>query len=94
MAGAATGSEPEPGLAPPGQWAFSFTPYSWTTWLKGDQTVRGRTVEVNVNPIELIEDLDTVPFMGYAEARRGPIALYSDVVLCGRWSRQEQRKIR
>jgi len=80
MAGAATGSEPEPGLAPPGQWAFSFTPYSWATWLKGDQTVRGRTVEVNVNPIELIEDLDTVPFMGYAEARRGPIALYSDVV--------------
>lgn len=47
---------------------------------KGRPNWRGRTVEVNVNPIELIEDLDTVPFMGYAEARRGPIALYSDVV--------------
>lgn len=80
MAGAATGSEPEAGYVPPGQWAFSFTPYNWATWLKGDQTVRGRTVEVNVNPIELIEDLDNVPFMGYAEARRGPFALYSDVV--------------
>lgn len=61
-------------------WKLNFTPYGWATWLTGDQTVKGRTVELDVDPINLIEHLDSVPFMGYAEVRKGPIAFYGDVV--------------
>lgn len=63
----------------PDQWVLTVTPYGWVTWLNGDQTVRGRTVKLDVNPIELIRHLDSVPFMGYAEARKGPIAFYTDI---------------
>lgn len=62
------------------RWQLSATPYGWFTWLKGDQTVKGRTVDVDVNPIELLEHLDGVPFMGYMEARKGRLAFYGDIV--------------
>ena len=68
-------------LPPPAsRWQLSATPYGWLTWLQGDQTVRGRTVELDVDPIDLVEDLDGVPFMGYAEARNGKFAIYGDIV--------------
>lgn len=73
----ATMTEPP---APNSRWQLSATPYGWFTWLKGDQTVRGRSVDVDVNPIELLEHLDGVPFMGYLEAREGKFALYGDIV--------------
>jgi hypothetical protein len=73
------GSQPSP-VAPASQWQFNFTPYGWVTWLQGAQAVRARTVEVDVDPIELIEHLESVPFMGYAEARKGPLGFYGDIV--------------
>ncbi len=73
------GSQPSP-VAPASQWQFSFTPYGWITWLQGDQTVKGRTVEVDVDPIELIDHLESMPFMGYGEARKGPLGFYGDIV--------------
>jgi hypothetical protein len=63
----------------PSQWRLSFTPYGWLPWLQGDMTVKGRSVDLNVSPIQVLEHLERVPFMGYAEARNGPIALYSDI---------------
>jgi hypothetical protein len=68
----------EPTL-PASGWTVSFMPYGWLAFLKGDQTVRGRTVEIDVNPIELFEHLDKVPWMSYAEARKGPLAFYNDI---------------
>ena len=62
------------------RWQMTFAPYGWSTWLKGDQTVKGRTVGLDVDPIQVLEHLEAVPFMGYAEARKGPIALYGDFV--------------
>ncbi len=79
-AGGAAASELETTPPPAPGWTVSFTPYGWVTWLDGDQTVRGRTVSVQVDPIELIEDLNRVPFMGYGEARKGPFAFYGDLV--------------
>lgn len=73
------GKAAEPVRAPD-QWVLTVTPYGWVTWLDGDQTVRGRTVQVEVDPIQLIEDLESVPFMGYGEARKGPLAFYGDLV--------------
>src|SRR5205085_7491593 len=61
-------------------WTFDFTPYGWVTWLKGEETVRGRTVDVDVDPIQLIDHLEQVPFMGYSELRNGPLGFYGDIV--------------
>ena len=72
------GPAPEPVL-PPSQWRLSFTPYGWLTWLDGEQTVKGRSVTVDVDPIQVLDHLERVPFFGYGEARNGPIALYSDI---------------
>jgi hypothetical protein len=36
-------------------------------------------VDIDVNPFELLEHLDAVPFMAYTEARKGPLALYNDI---------------
>ena len=74
------GSGPPPPPAPPPQWTVKFTPYAWATYLSGDTTVKGRTADIDVTPIELFEHLDTVPWMSYVEARRGPLAFYNDIV--------------
>jgi hypothetical protein len=82
MAGAAASADLASGaesLAPAKQWKLSFTPYGWLPWLRGEQTVKGRTVELDVDPIQVINHLERVPFMGYAEARNGQISLYSDI---------------
>ncbi len=72
------GPAPAPVL-PASQWRLSFTPYAWLTWLNGDMTVKGRSVDVQVDPIQVLDHLERVPFFGYGEARNGPIALYSDI---------------
>jgi hypothetical protein len=80
--GADLGSGPPPLPSVPSRpWTLSVTPYAWLPFLQGDITVKGRTVEIDVNPFELLEDLDAVPFMGYTEARKGPLILYSDIFL-------------
>ena len=61
------------------QWKLSFTPYGWLPWLRGEQTVKGRTVELDVDPIQVMDHLERVPFMGYAEARNGALILYTDI---------------
>src|SRR5689334_9345808 len=73
------GGAPAP-ASPLSQWTLTVTPYGWATWLDGNETVKGRSVDVQVSPTELIGDLDQVPFMGYVEARKGPFALYGDIV--------------
>jgi hypothetical protein len=78
-AAADLGHTPAP-VSPLSQWTLTVTPYGWATWLDGSQTVKGRTVDLSVDPIELIQDLDRVPFMGSAEARKGPFAVYGDIV--------------
>ncbi len=76
----ADGVAETPASPPASGWQLSFTPYGWVTWLKGEETVRGRTVDVDVDPIQLIDHLEQVPFMGYTEARNGRLAFYGDVV--------------
>jgi len=67
----------------PSQWQFSFTPYGWLTWLSGNMVVKGRAFDVAVDPVQIIDALDwsTLPiWMSYAEARRGPLSLFNDIV--------------
>ncbi len=42
--------------------------------------MKGRTVDVDINPVQVIEHLARVPFFGYGEIRKGPFALYADIV--------------
>ena len=74
-------AEPAPPLS---QWQLSFTPYLWLPWISGDVVVKGRTLDVAVDPAQVIDALnwpDIVPaLMSYAEARRGPLSLFNDVV--------------
>jgi hypothetical protein len=67
--------------APPAQqWTLTFTPYGWVPGLNGHITVKGRTTDIDIDPIGVLEDIDGVPFMGYVEARNGPLSFYGDVV--------------
>ena len=74
------------GSGPPGTvltgspWTVTFTPYAWAPFIQGDATVRERTANVFVSPIELIDHLERMPWMSYIEARNGPFALYNDIV--------------
>ena len=74
---------PQP-VPPPSQWQFSFTPYAWLPWISGDVVVKGRPLDVAVDPAQIIDALnwpDIVPvWMSYAEARRGPLSLFNDIV--------------
>jgi hypothetical protein len=68
----------------PSQWQFSFTPYGWLPWISGNMVIKGRALDVAVDPSEIINHLDwpdIVPmWMSYAEARRGPLSLFNDIV--------------
>ncbi|MDB5543264.1 MAG: hypothetical protein JWO64_413 [Hyphomicrobiales bacterium] len=68
-------AEIEPG------WTFRVTPYGWLTAMKGTQTVRGRTVDVDASFIDIVEKSDTlVGLMADFEARYGRWALIGDAV--------------
>lgn len=64
-------------------WTFTFTTYSWLPWLSGDATIRGRNLDVDLSPTDVLEALDwsTLPvWMSYAEARNGRLGLFNDIV--------------
>jgi hypothetical protein len=48
--------------------------------LNGSTTVKGRTTDIDVGPFRVLEHIDGIPGMGYAEARNGPLALYGDII--------------
>ena len=64
-------------------WSFVFTSYGWIPWMSGSSVIKGRSFDVNVDPSDIFGHLDwsTLPaWMSYAEARKGPIGLFNDVV--------------
>ena len=75
---------PEPIPPPPSGWQVSFTPYLWLPWMTGNVMIKGRNLDVAIDPAQLIDALnwpDIVPaWMSHIEARRGPLSLFNDVV--------------
>src|SRR5690606_31891174 len=61
------------------QWTVHATPYGWLPFLNGTSTIRGRTTDIDLNPIDVLEDLDAAPWMSYTELRKGPLVLYNDI---------------
>src|SRR5262252_8075168 len=60
-------------------WTVSAMPYLWLPWLQGDVTVKGVTGSLYVNPYQVLEHLERMPWMSYIEARNGPLVLYNDI---------------
>ena len=75
-------ANPEPPPSPPlNGWQFSFTPYGWAISINGNATARGHTTDINDNFFQIIEKSDSMlAWMSYFEARKGPFALFTDVV--------------
>jgi hypothetical protein len=67
-------------LPAPSQWTLIFAPYGWLPGLNGNTTVKGRTTDVDVGPFRVLEHIDGVPWMSYAEARKGRLGFYNDIV--------------
>jgi hypothetical protein len=69
---------------PPSGWQISVTPYLWLPWMTGDVVIKGRALDVAIDPAQLIDHLnwpDIVPaWMSHIEAKRGPLSLFNDVV--------------
>ncbi len=71
---------------PPSGWTYRFIPmYGWLVSLYGKQTVKGRTSDVNVGFVQLIEDTigkggTLLALTGEFEAHNGPFGFYSDAV--------------
>jgi hypothetical protein len=72
-------------LPMPSGWEFRLTPYVWGPSLNGKQTVRGRTVDVDITFVDIVRKIlehgDTlIGAMANVEARNGPFALFADGV--------------
>jgi hypothetical protein len=79
-AGAAASDLAEP-VPPPNGWEFSFTPYGWMVNINADITAAGQTVDVNESFFQIVEKSDSLlALMGYFEARKDSLALFTDVV--------------
>lgn len=64
-------------------WALSFTTYSWLPWLSGEAAIRGRQIDIDLAPNDVLAALDwsTIPvWMSSAELRRGPFTILNDIV--------------
>lgn len=77
----------EPALAEPAPlpaasgWTYRFTPYGWLISVDGTQTLRGRSVDIDASFFDVVENSDSlIALMGAFEARRGPLAVYGDLV--------------
>ncbi len=67
--------------APIADWTWRFVPYAWLPAMKGTQTVRGRSVDVDASFIDIFQKSDTlVGLMGDLEMRNGRWSLFADVV--------------
>lgn len=65
-------------------WTYSLTPYFWAPSLNGSSTVKGRTTDVNVSFIDILEHTeipkDLFGLMAFFEARNGRFSFFGDVV--------------
>jgi hypothetical protein len=65
-------------------WTFTLAPYVWMPSLNGSTTVKGRTTDVDVTFVDILEHTeipkDLFGVMSYFEARNGRYSFFGDVV--------------
>ncbi len=71
-------------VAPPppqSKWRISAEPYGWLIGIDGNVSVRRHRIDIDESFIDLVEDNNIVgAFMGFFEVRKGPFAVFADVV--------------
>lgn len=65
-------------------WTFTLAPYVWAPSLNGSTTVKGRTTDVDVTFVDILDHTkipkDLFGVMAYFEARNGRYSFFGDVV--------------
>jgi hypothetical protein len=81
MMGALADETPREVTVDPDAWRFRATAYGWLMSVSGNVTAHGQTVDLDASFIQLVQKSDSlVGFMGYFEANKGPVGLYTDLV--------------
>lgn len=74
----------QPAVQPPVDpepWHFNATGYAWLMGITGSVTARGQNIATNASFIDLVQKSDSlVGFMGYFEADKGKVGIYTDLV--------------
>src|SRR5215475_10365923 len=75
-----TAAEP-PTPADPDPWRFNVALYGWAMSIGGNVTVRNQTIDTSASFIDLFQKSDSlIGFMGYVEADKGRLGVYTDLV--------------
>jgi hypothetical protein len=72
-------ADPPPGDLEP--WRVNLALYGWAMSVSGNATVHNQTLDTNASFLDLVQKSDSVlGFMGYAEANKGRVGVYTDLV--------------
>jgi len=71
----------DPPAGDPEPWRINVALYGWATSVSGNATVRNQTLDINASFLDLVQKSDSLlGFMGYAEANKGRVGVYTDLV--------------
>jgi hypothetical protein len=77
---AAIAAEP-PATPDPEPWRYNVALYGWAMSVSGNVTARNQTIDTNASFIDLVQKSDSLAgFMGYFEADKGRLGVYTDLV--------------
>ena len=71
----------DPPAGDPEPWRINLALYGWAMSVSGTATVRNQTLDTNASFLDLVQKSDSVlGFMGYTEANKGQVGVYTDLV--------------
>jgi hypothetical protein len=72
----------EPPATPdPDPWRYNVALYGWALGVTGNVTARNQTIDTNASFIDIVQKSDSLgAFMGYMEADKGRLGVYTDLV--------------
>ena len=77
----ATMAAEPPATPDPDPWRYNVALYGWALGVTGNVTARNQTIDTNASFIDLLQKSDSlVGFMGYFEADKGRLGVYTDLV--------------
>ena len=77
----ATMAAEPPATPDPDPWRYNVALYGWALGVTGNVTARNQTIDTNASFIDLLQKSNSlVGFMGYFEADKGRLGVYTDLV--------------
>ena len=75
------GAAEPPATTDPEPWRFNVALYGWAMSVSGNVTARNQTIDTSASFIDLVQKSDSIAgFMGYFEADKGRVGVYTDLV--------------